>query len=128
MTLRPYRLTEEGLPNWVLTEIRIKEDEFVHLSSTFSLTTDDLAELRMHFSELASGRCGEFVLETTDGELRIEARLADTAGEVLISLWQGQPYSVSKGYRFLAKLEDLSQFVKDVEHDESVALPPARLP
>ncbi len=128
MTVRPYRLSDEGQPSWILTQLELKQEGTVILTTTLSLTAEDLAELRTQLADLAAAGRVDFRLEITDGDLVFEGHRGDSPGDVVVGLWKGLPYEVMKGYRFLVKADDLPQFVADLLYDETVACPSGRLP
>jgi|SRR5579875_3961709 len=128
MTVRPSRLTVEDQPNWVSTQLELKENGMVLVSASLALTTDDLAELRVRLLDLVAGRLPAFTLQATDGDIVFEGHKADRPGHILLGFWQGLPYELQRGYKFAVNAEDIPPFVRSLASEEITALPSGRVP
>ena len=118
LTLRPYRLSEEGRPTWVLTQLELTHDGRKLMSTTLSVTKDDLVELLFGLRGLLSNGSNSFSITTTDEDLIIQAQTLDSEGDVAVGYWFGEPYVLMQGYRFVTTTSSLHQFVSDLELEE----------
>ena len=128
LLLRPYRVEEYGVPTWILIHVEVKQETTVLLATTVSTTRDDLAELRKSLQDVANGYSSGFTINTTDDNLIIEVHRASSAGDFFVGIWVGEPYELMKGYRIAVQGEDLACFSQELREDESMVLPPSRLP
>jgi hypothetical protein len=128
MVLRPYRISEEGDPTWILTQLEVTQGGTKLMSTVLSLTKQDLARLRTYLTDVSAGRRRDFALTTTDYDLIIEARIMDGKDDVSIGFWTGEPYGLMHGYRFMVQIADLQPFAIELLSDENRTAPPAQLP
>ncbi len=128
MTLRPYRIAGEGHPTWIRTRLELRRNDGVLLSTTLSVTKEDLAELQALVREVVTATRSEFSITTMDEDLIIEVRRVESPNDVAIGFWTGEPYDLIVGYRFVVGMSDLAQFATDIRADEESVAPPSRLP
>jgi len=128
MTLRPYRVSEEGEPVWILTQLQLKHRGVTLLSTTLSITSEDLAALESRLSELARGLLTHFALTTTDDDFVIEGERMEREGDVSVWFWVGEAYGLRKGYRFVTVVDDLERFAGQLRSDQSTLAVPGQLP
>lgn len=119
LVLRPYTTFH--------LQVEFVKDGVQLLSTTVTVTKDDLQRLRQGLRDVATERCSETSVEILDGDLVIEAERV-TDADIVMRMWQGEPYLFMKGYRFLVSNADLQHFVVDLEIEETRSLPPAQLP
>lgn len=124
LTLRPYRVSEEGEPTWLLTELELRQDGAKLLSTTFSITRDDLVALRAGLNDVAAACQDAFALTTTDEDFVLELKRRDSPGDIAVGFWTGEPYALMRGYRFVAVSDDVERFAGELHFDEHAAATP----
>ena len=124
LTLRPYRVTEDGEPTWILTQLELRRDGAKLLSTTFSITRDDLAALRDGLNDFSAACREAFALTTTDEDFVLHVQRRESPGDIAIGFWTGEPYALMKGYRFVAVADELERFAGELRFDEHTAVTP----
>jgi hypothetical protein len=128
LTVRPYRMSDTGADARLLTEIRVTNASVDVMHTTVSLTRDDLVMLRRAALEVAGGDRDEARVESTDADLAFEVKQLESPGDVAVSLWEGEPYRLMKGWRFVVQGSTLIPFAESLLAEEQAAAPPGRLP
>lgn len=122
MVVRPDRITERGAPTWVLTELKLLRGGRPLLSTTVTVTVDDLEELREGVGNVLSGHQSSFRISGTDEDFALDAETFDLVDRFFVSVWAGEPNSLMLGYRFLVERDSLSQFLSDLANEQASLL------
>ena len=123
LILRPYRIADEGQPTWILTQLELRQDGGTLLSTSLSVTAEDLAELRAGLCDVAAGCREEFAITTTDDDFVLEARRLGSPGDIAIGFWTGEPYALMQGYRFVAAADEVGRFADALQSDGRAIAP-----
>jgi hypothetical protein len=128
LILTPYRVTDPGQPTWLATQLVAKRDGNDLLSTTLSLTRDDLAELRSRIELIINDTLDEFVMTNSDEDLVVNISKAAAEGDVTVGFWFGEPYDLMTGYRFVVQQQSLREFTDALREEESKVKAPGQLP
>lgn len=126
--LRPYKISDEGEPTWILVQLELDKDGAELLSTTVSLTRDDLVELATLLNEVADNRRTDFSMATTDDDFIVTVQRMSFPEDVSVGFWVGEPYELMKGFRFVVAAEAVKQFARDLHLEEQAVLPRSPLP
>jgi len=118
LLLRPYRLGEDGKPQWLLTQLEFRHGSSRPIATTLSVTRDDLRQLHASLSDVVSGRRSSVTIVTLDDDFILEVAADEAWGTASVGFWEGEPALLMRGYRFTVPLSHIRDFLLELAADE----------
>lgn len=127
--IRPYKISERGEPDWILTKTSVTDHGNVIFTATVSLTPDDIAALTHDLRDLIHRRKSDVSFRSTDDDLLLDGYNAELPpSEWVVAVFIGERYSIARGFRILAETSAIEAFAEQLENDLLKVRPPAPLP
>jgi hypothetical protein len=117
LLLKPYKLQEKGQPTWILTQLEFKTKNNALLSTTFSLTEDNLGEI-IELLKKTSVQGKQFSYATMDANFVLEFNKAENEEDIIVSFWYGDLYDYRTGYQFTTTTQNINNFINELENDQ----------
>ena len=125
----PYRISDNENPVWILTQISFLERKDRKIDETFSIALIDLDQIIQGLKNLMNREKLEFQITTMDENFILKIYANENEREkFFIEFYFGEYSKVMKGYRFSCVLEDLNQFLKELERDKQQLKPQSDIP
>ena len=128
LIVQPHSVTDLGPPAWILTYVEVKRSGKAIMSTTLSVTMDDLGEIRGQLTSVAAGKIDSVYITTIDDDFVMCARILEAHGHIAVGFWIGEPYEFMQGFRFVARAENVLRFVDHLDVDERTLAQPGALP
>lgn len=119
LVLRPYQVSDSRTPTWVSIQLSVRQSGKELMSTTVSLTKNDVRDLQLRVHETAAGERANLRFISTDFDFALEVEPMPLPGDMSLGLWVGEPYELMRGYRFIVDAAGLDRFARDVLEDES---------
>lgn len=128
LIVQPHSVTDLGPPAWILTYVEVKRSGKAIMSTTLSVTMDDLGEMRAQLTSVAAGKIESVCIKTMDDDFVMCAENLEAQGHIAVGFWIGEPYEFMQGFRFVAEAENVLRFVDLLDVDERRLSHPGALP
>lgn len=117
ITIRPGRVTDEGNPRWISTDVEAVHEGADKAHVRTSSTEVDLLSLS---KDLAGAvRRGEFSyrFSNMDENLHVSIDAGPAPNSYWFGVWLGEADGLSRGFRILAKADDIDSFARSLSNE-----------
>lgn len=119
VVVTPLRIVERDQPDWIDTQLKVRDDQNTLFSTTISLTEHDIKQLTEGLHSVASGYRSRFEMESDDRDLVVSVGRRSTFPDLFFSIWIGEPYQLMRGFQFPVGADTLRNFANELERESS---------